>query len=1402
MSGSAKLDRIGKYDVLDILGQGGMGVVYRARDPVIARQVAIKVILDRAMDAPAVRERFYREARSAGALSHENVMTIYDVGEDDGRPYIVMELLDGTDLRHVLGRRPLPSLDTRLDIVLQVCTGLGYAHSRGVVHRDIKPENVQVTTSGRVKLLDFGIARIQTEQTLTQAQIGTPRYMSPEQIKGEPIDGRTDIFSFGVLLYEVLSGANPFHGEHITSVIYKVLHEDPPPPTLPDTQAGRDLQRVVARCLAKSPHRRYAKFSEVFDALKAVRSQGFDDVAELPAAKPGLFGWLRRDTPTGGTATLPSPPPPPGSTTRSATPPPLAAPLSATGATAFAGPPPLDATVILPASERAGLVPPPVPTPKSASADATADLPPTEGAPPEAPVVGAGPLEALTVEDPLDIQGDGSDAPPADESAVRAAEAIDTDGGLDDSPSAAALPEPGTPLPYLGAIAGVAVGEDETDPGETVAFESDDAGAIAVDEVGKIAESAVSDTSETVEFAADDASETVEFADDDASEAVEFAADDASETIDFAAGDVSETVDFAADDASEAVDVAEDEAPYLVPDEIPADESRGHVESAIDETTSASPESATGGAGADETAPLADVDIGDAGTTDETVIFDPNEIEAPDEREVAATEAEGAGAGAVVFGRPDESGADPAGETVAFVAPDLGTDADAGGETMVFEPQPDDADPLVDAFLADDEVDVVEPLVGQAQLVDEEPLADADASPEEVAAEAGESEDDRDLTAGGMAAAAVGISELSDASESDAGELLEEGDLAGMEAKAASPFASPMPPPLAGVVDEALDVPDDASTAPDIYASPPDADVTRPADEIAALAAAATHAGAPEGETDTSGWGRFADELAMAPEDDDDEAPATEVVAYDTGGATGPLVPPMPAPPGLGSRSPAPPLPAPARAAIAPAPVAPQPRGRGILYGGLAAAAVIAVGLVYVGTRGGDDGAEPEPVQARNVEPTVAEGLVALGASARSEMERMSAQRDSADAAGVGQSAQYVAAADLAQQAETALAAGDEAALRRAAQSAREAAGLFMTARLATATENQLRDRATQAERAATAARQAALATRREVGAGAPFDRGEAALAAARTALTRESFADAAARFTEAERAFRASRAAVAAPARGTAAETERQRVAASRARSRAMAGAADGPLLASAERAYSAAARSARQRDYSAAVESYQEATRLYTQAASTSARTEPETRREPESYITPTRPPADVLAAARAAQSARSAASGSSASPAYSQGDRAIRGAEAAMQRGDYATARSLFAGAQDAFEEARRSRVSPEREETVSPVPAIGQYAGQLQNAFETENIGALRSFHSYFNRYAGLFDNAENIRATVSTSPPDISGTRATVAVTLSLRYVTHGRTEAPPPVRLRWTLEQRGSTWRLVDVASR
>lgn len=270
------MQKIGKYDIVEELGRGGMGVVYKAHDPVIGRDVAIKLILEEALRNPVVSERFYREARSAGRLSHDNITIIYDVNEEDGKPYLVMELLDGLSLRELMDRpEPLP-LAQKLDIAAQICQGLNYAHRHGIIHRDIKPDNVQVLENGRVKLMDFGIARIADDAsklTKTDTSIGTPKYMSPEQIKGGELDGRSDIFSFGVLLYELLTGINPFHGDHITTVIYKVLHESPEPIKLEPGRVGESLQPIIEDLLAKEPEERYQTFGEVLYDLQQISSR-------------------------------------------------------------------------------------------------------------------------------------------------------------------------------------------------------------------------------------------------------------------------------------------------------------------------------------------------------------------------------------------------------------------------------------------------------------------------------------------------------------------------------------------------------------------------------------------------------------------------------------------------------------------------------------------------------------------------------------------------------------------------------------------------------------------------------------------------------------------------------------------------------------------------------------------------------------------------------------------------------------------------------------------------------------------------------------------------------------------------------------------------------------------------
>ena len=265
------MQTLGKYQLIEQLGQGGMGAVYRAHDPIIGRDVAIKVIVRHVVDDPVTRKRFYREAQSAGRLSHPNVTVIHDVGEHDGAPYIVMELLSGVDLREAMQADEM-TLAQKLDIMLQVAQGLNYAHRHEIIHRDIKPDNVRVLEGGRVKVMDFGIARFAAdESTLTAANksLGTPKYMAPEQIEGIEIDRRADIFSYGVVLYEFVTGTNPFDAPNVGAIIYRIMQAEPPP--LDTSGPGHaQLQEVLDRCLAKDRESRYDNFTEVIRDLQAV----------------------------------------------------------------------------------------------------------------------------------------------------------------------------------------------------------------------------------------------------------------------------------------------------------------------------------------------------------------------------------------------------------------------------------------------------------------------------------------------------------------------------------------------------------------------------------------------------------------------------------------------------------------------------------------------------------------------------------------------------------------------------------------------------------------------------------------------------------------------------------------------------------------------------------------------------------------------------------------------------------------------------------------------------------------------------------------------------------------------------------------------------------------------------
>src|SRR6185503_9897264 len=217
------MDTIGKYKLVRLIGEGGMGRVYEAIDPIIGRRVAIKTISVNTVIDAETRSRFFREAQAAGQLSHPNLITIHDIGDAEGTPYIVMEFLEGMDLQQRLRRERL-SYDTKLQVMIDVCEGLVFAHGHDIIHRDIKPANIFVTTNGRVKILDFGLARgALSEVTQTGKILGTPNYMAPEQIRSEEVDHRADIFSTGVVFYELLSGRKAFEGDSMATTIYKVL---------------------------------------------------------------------------------------------------------------------------------------------------------------------------------------------------------------------------------------------------------------------------------------------------------------------------------------------------------------------------------------------------------------------------------------------------------------------------------------------------------------------------------------------------------------------------------------------------------------------------------------------------------------------------------------------------------------------------------------------------------------------------------------------------------------------------------------------------------------------------------------------------------------------------------------------------------------------------------------------------------------------------------------------------------------------------------------------------------------------------------------------------------------------------------------------------------------------------
>jgi serine/threonine protein kinase len=266
------VEQIGRYRILDELGRGATGIVYRAQDPAIGRVIAIKTIrlsdFTDETERDRLRERLFREAQSAGILSHPNIVTIYDIAEENGLAYIFMEYVEGPPLEKILNSQDVLGKDVALSIFRQTATALDYAHRKGIVHRDIKPANILIHEGALAKITDFGVAKILSQQmTQSGVMMGTPNYMSPEQVQGHAVDGRADQFSLAVIAYEVLTGEKPFVADHLPSLLYRIVREDPVPPQRLNPTLGPQVEVVLRKALSKNATERYASSMEFVEAL-------------------------------------------------------------------------------------------------------------------------------------------------------------------------------------------------------------------------------------------------------------------------------------------------------------------------------------------------------------------------------------------------------------------------------------------------------------------------------------------------------------------------------------------------------------------------------------------------------------------------------------------------------------------------------------------------------------------------------------------------------------------------------------------------------------------------------------------------------------------------------------------------------------------------------------------------------------------------------------------------------------------------------------------------------------------------------------------------------------------------------------------------------------------------------
>jgi len=262
----------GRYQIIRELGKGAMGTVYQGHDPEIDRLVALKVLREDRLSSEAFVQRFLKEAKAIGRLSHPNVVAVYDIGQDHGTVYIAMEFLEGDPLSSLVERQGF-SLAEVINLGVQVAEALDYAHQKGIIHRDVKPSNIIVQANGQIKITDFGIAHIEDPSATVQTQageiLGTPAYMSPEQAQSRPVDGRSDLFSLGVILYELSTGKRPFGGTTLGAIFQALIQENPPPPAKVNPLLRENFSQVIMKCLRKKPEERFGTGKALADVLKS-----------------------------------------------------------------------------------------------------------------------------------------------------------------------------------------------------------------------------------------------------------------------------------------------------------------------------------------------------------------------------------------------------------------------------------------------------------------------------------------------------------------------------------------------------------------------------------------------------------------------------------------------------------------------------------------------------------------------------------------------------------------------------------------------------------------------------------------------------------------------------------------------------------------------------------------------------------------------------------------------------------------------------------------------------------------------------------------------------------------------------------------------------------------------------